>query len=133
MKLRLATLLFLFGLFALSANRARACGSEQVSKSAQSGIEQSCCGQPGDTADSCSDDDGQHPGKQCPCDHQQGGCHCHGCSLMCHPGAVSAGETPVLPEIDLLNDSVRKMAFYFADHLPEAVYLPIWQPPKVSA
>jgi hypothetical protein len=30
-------------------------------------------------------------------------------------------------------DSAQRQAFYFAEHMPEAVYLPIWQPPKLRA
>ena len=52
---------------------------------------------------------------------------------MCHSGAASALETPLTFAASLFNDSVQTMAFYFAEHLPEAVYLPIWQPPKISA
>ena len=47
--------------------------------------------------------------------------------------AASALETPLNFAASLFNDSVQKMAFYFAEHLPEAVYLPISQPPKISA
>lgn len=52
---------------------------------------------------------------------------------MCNSGAASALETPLNFAASLLNDSVQKMAFYFAEHLPEAVYLPIWLPPKIGA
>lgn len=135
MKLRLVTLLFMFSLFAISANRAWACGKERTqseTKSASTGIQKSCCSESKDIAP-CSDDaKHQHSEAECPCDHDNGGCHCPGCGLICHAGAGSVSETSLPSEASLHNDSVQKMAFYFADHLPEAVYLAIWLPPKVD-
>lgn len=134
MKFRLATLFFMLSLFAFSANRAWACGNESSNheaKSKSAGVEKSCCSEGKDLASSCSDD-AKHE-KKCPCDHKNGGCHCPGCGLICHTGAGSAIENSLPSEAFLHNDSVQKMAFYFADHLPEAVYLTIWLPPKVDA
>lgn len=41
-------------------------------------------------------------------------------------------ELPGLPSMYNSGHGQRQ-AFYFADHIPEAVYLPIWQPPKIGA
>ncbi|MCW5925259.1 MAG: hypothetical protein KIS77_23275 [Saprospiraceae bacterium] len=136
MRFRPATLLLFLSLFAASVNRAWACGDEHSRNAAQTqqiASEKSCCAKEEAQA-SCSDDSThQHSGANCPCDHDNGGCHCPGCGLMCHSGAASALETPLTFAASLFNDSVQKMAFYFAEHLPEAVYLPIWQPPKIGA
>lgn len=136
MNFRSVTLLLFLSLFAASMNRAWACGDEH-SKNAlqtqQTASEMSCCAKE-EAQTSCSGDSKhQHSGSNCPCDHDNGGCHCPGCGMVCHSGAASALETPLNFAASLLNDSVQKMAFYFAEHLPEAVYLPIWQPPKIGA
>lgn len=136
MKFRLATLIFMLSLFATSANRALACGNgnaHKEAKSASAGVKKSCCSENKETASCSSDAKHQRSEKKCPCDHESGGCHCSNCGLICHAGAFSAIETSLPSETSLLHDSVQKMAFYFADHLPEAVYLPIWQPPKLGA
>jgi hypothetical protein len=132
MKFRLATLLLLLNLFAMSANAAWACGSEDAGHAAKFHAEpaQKICCDADDEQTSCETQD---TGPNCPCDHNNGGCHCPGCGVVSHSGTAFAFETqPVLP-ISTLNFSAQKMAFYFADHLPEAVYLPIWQPPKIGA
>jgi hypothetical protein len=65
----------------------------------------------------------------------EGGNHCH-CPRC---GGASSSHVGGLPEdilITLIRSSVvwlQKQAFYFAEHLPEEVYLPIWQPPKLAA
>jgi len=137
MSIRRVIFLLTFSVFSLSANRVWACGDEHSSnmtKTEQASGEKSCCSENDGVPASCSDDSThQHSGANCPCDHDNGGCHCPGCGLMCHSGAASALETPLTFAASLFNDSVRKMAFYFAEHLPEAVYLPIWQPPKIGA
>ncbi|MBP6828278.1 MAG: hypothetical protein KA165_17060 [Saprospiraceae bacterium] len=136
MNFRPVTLFLFLGLFVTSANDAGACGDEHSRNAAQTQqavSKKSCCAKE-EAQTSCSNDSGQrHSDSNCPCDHDNGGCHCPGCGLMCHSGAASALETPLNFAASLFNDSVQKMAFYFAEHLPEAVYLPIWQPPKISA
>ncbi|MCC7505649.1 MAG: hypothetical protein IT259_10120 [Saprospiraceae bacterium] len=137
MSIRRVILLLTLSVFSLWANRAWACDdehSQDTTKTEQTGVEKSCCSENDGVPASCSDDSRhQHSDGNCPCDHDNGGCHCPGCGLMCHSGAASALETPLTFAASLFNDSVRKMAFYFAEHLPEAVYLPIWQPPKIGA
>ena len=136
MNFRPVTLFLFLSLFVTSANDAWACGDEHSKNAAQTqqtASEKSCCAKE-EAQTSCSNNSGQrHSDSNCPCDHDNGGCHCPGCGLMCHSGAASAPETPLNFVASLFNDSVRKMAFYFAEHLPEAVYLPIWQPPKIGA
>lgn len=77
--------------------------------------------------------DQNHPGEKCP---DQGGCCGKGCTCPC--GAIPGGHTVVvLAELPVAlaatSDATLKQAFYFAQHMPEEVYLPIWQPPKLNA
>ncbi|MCB0527560.1 MAG: hypothetical protein H6565_09795 [Lewinellaceae bacterium] len=68
----------------------------------------------------------------CPCDHDKGGHHCPDCNIICHTSAVVVPEwqqVSLTPPIS----NLQKRTFYFSAHLPEAVYLPIWQPPKIGA
>ena len=136
MNFRPATLFLFLGLFVTSANGAWACGDEHSRNAAQTQqavSEKSCCAKE-EAQTSCSNDSGQrHSDSNCPCDHDNGGCQCPGCGIVCHFGAASALETPPVPAASPLLVSVQKQAFYFAEHLPEAVYLPIWQPPKIGA
>ncbi|MFN5238408.1 MAG: hypothetical protein ACK5FV_14670 [Bacteroidota bacterium] len=136
MSFRPVTLLLFLSLFAASANSAWACGDEHSRNAVQTQqavSEKSCCAKE-EAQTSCSDDSThQHSDSNCPCDHGNGGCHCPGCGMVCHSGTASALETPLTFAVSLFCDSVRKLAFYFAEHLPEAVYLPIWLPPKIGA
>lgn len=136
MSFRFVTLFLFLGLFVTSANGAWACGDEHSKNAAQTQqpvSEKSCCAKE-EAQTSCSGDSKhQHSGSNCPCDHDNGGCHCPGCGIVCHSDAASALETPPVPAASPLFVSVQKQAFYFAEHLPEAVYLPIWQPPKIGA
>ncbi len=123
-------------LFVVSANNAWACGKDKAhhaTNAAKESSEKSCCSKD-DAATSCGGDSKhQHSGSDCPCEHEKGGCHCPGCGTVCHSGAAFAPDwTPALTT-PIFNFSVQKQAFYFAEHLPEAVYLPIWQPPKIGA
>jgi hypothetical protein len=127
-------ILTLFTLFfvASSANDVQACGGANHAPVAQ----QSCCDAAKPVTDShCAantDDCAQsHPGTSCPDEDGCGGCHCPGCGMIATPcGAIMC----IIPEVMPLPGSsqdVQKRAFYFAEHLPEAVYLPIWQPPQL--
>ncbi len=137
MSICLVIFLLTLSMFSLSANRVWAYGYEHVqnkAKTEQADVEKSCCSENEGVSASCSDDSThQHSDDNCPCDHGNGGCHCPGCGLMCHVSAASALETPLNFAASLFNEAAHKMAFYFADHLPKAVYLPIWQPPKIGA
>lgn len=144
MKPRLSTLFLLLSLFvALSANRAWACGNTDADHVAkfhhEHGHDSVAHEHPtahehshsANSSDGC--DPSEHPGQ--PCSDDEGGhCHCPGCGAVGHAAAAFAASsdaaifTPVHPAA-----SVQRQAFYFAEHLPEAVYLPIWQPPKLMA
>ncbi|MBX2889376.1 MAG: hypothetical protein KF734_00480 [Saprospiraceae bacterium] len=133
MKYRIGLLFFMFGLFAVPASDLQACGNADAKKTEQ----KSCCSPEAkddvahctQNADAC---DQTHPGESCPPDNDGcGGCHCPGCGTVSHSGATFALETQSLLPLSDLNASLQKQAFYFADHLPEAVYLPIWLPPKI--
>ncbi len=132
------SILFLFlSLFALSANRAWACGNDNADHAAkfhEESSEESCCSK-NEAQTPCANDSGhEHTDTDCPCDHQNNGCHCPDCGTVSHAGVAFALDTTSSPVPDSnLNASVQKLAFYFAEHLPEAVYLPIWQPPKLGA
>lgn len=135
MQHRLRTLFLLLSLLA-AANTAWACGGSGAD-SEQS--EKSCCTDGGEAqnahcgsgADGCSE---KHPGQSCPDDNGCGGCHCPGCGTTSggHAGGFLA-EFPTILCSPIASDSVQRQAFYFADHVPEAVYLSIWQPPQLSA
>lgn len=141
MTFRLAILSLLFALFAAApTNGVLACGAGTAGHEAQShGREQSeaaCCAQQPGAADHCagqtSDDCGQmHPGQPCS-EGADGHCHCPGCGTVaggCATAALSEAPAALVSG----GASVARQAFYFAEHLPEAVYLPIWQPPKLRA
>ena len=110
-----------------------ACGSDHAVKSQPASSEKSCCSKDKVTAP-CADDSKQHhTSSSCPCDHEKGGCHCPGCGMVGSAGAGFFPEILLAPGAHFYNASVQKMAFYFADHLPEDVYFPVWQPPKLGA
>lgn len=135
MNFRPVAFLLFFGLFAVSANKAWACGSDnsgEAAKSHQEASHDSCCDADEAQSPCAGGFEHQHSGSDCPCDHDNGECHCPGCGLVCHSGGAFPLETPFAPVANVLNFSVQKGAFYFAEHLPEAVYLPIWQPPKLG-
>ncbi|MFN0033644.1 MAG: hypothetical protein ACKVUS_01170 [Saprospiraceae bacterium] len=136
MQHRLGTLFLLLSLFALSANRAWACGSdnaEHAEKFHQESSKKSCCSE-GEAQTPCADDSGhQHSDTDCPCDHDNGSCHCPGCGTTCHASAAFAPANVAVSSPFANSASMQRQAFYFAEHLPEAVYLPIWQPPKLVA
>lgn len=144
MKFRIGIFFFLIAVFAtVSPDTVRACAGGDADHAAKfhkkSASGSSCTDTDAhevshcsDTADTCDD---SHPGLPCPPDDDGcGSCHCPGC------GVVSAGaggglltESPaVLPTHCDTGHTIRQ-AFYFAEHIPEAVCLPIWQPPKIGA
>lgn len=129
MTYRLATLVFSICLFVLSANRAEACGSdnaEHTAKFHEKTSGKSCCTTNQAQPDCCADDaEHQGPDSGCSCDHENDGCRCPGCQIVIHSGAAFTHETSPTLASRVINFSVQKQAFYFADHLPEAVYLPI--------
>jgi len=136
MKYYFATLL-MFTLFVAAApNRAWACGSPNDANNSKQ--EKSCCSktEQAQTPDNKGNCCGQssNSGNQCPCNHEKnGGCHCPGCGIVFHSVSGFVPDWIPLPPFSFLSASLQKLAFYFADHLPEAVYLPIWQPPKLGA
>jgi len=135
MQHRFRILFLLFSLLALSANSAWACGghnADQRNAGRQEASEKSCCSK-GDVA-STDVNKAQDQNPDCPCDHENKGCHCPGCGVVCHAGAALAFDiSDFFQTICLQNASLQKQAFYFAQHIPEDVYLSIWQPPKLKA
>jgi len=141
MKRHIATLFLFTSLFvAVAPGRAWACGDKcagGTSNMKHEEIEKSCCHKNDKARSSHADHDSgskhQQTGSSCPCDHENGGCHCPGCGVVCHSVAGFAPSLFSALLFPSLTASLQKQAFYFADHLPEAVYLPIWQPPKLGA
>lgn len=68
-------------------------------------------------------------GQPCPED-ESGHCHCPDCGAVNHPPVAFSVALMAIPMPGINSTSVLRQAYYFADHLPEAVHLPIWQPPK---
>ena len=136
MQYRLGILFLPFILFVASANYAWACGSDNTSQTGmfqEEFSEKSCCSKDEAHIPSVHDSEHRHSSSNCPCDHENDGCHCPGCGMIGCSSAAFAGEIP--PGFAMgtpLSSSAQKMAFYFAGHLPEGVYLSIWQPPKMA-
>ena len=136
---RLSILFFLVGVFTvLSVSSASACGKSTTASCGAARSARSCCetreeskeAPGGEHQGTC---DKSHPGQACPGHDGCGGEHCP-CGCMATAGS-SGG---LLADVPLLSSyctykKLRKQAFYFADHIPEAVYLPIWQPPQLAA
>ena len=135
-------LILLISLFtALPVDELRACGHDAAAKSteAEAGAsEKMCCKEksveePAHCEKETHTCEQSHPGQNCP---DQGGCCGKGCTCPC--GALPGGHSGViLTEISLVlpafSDATLSRAFYFAEHMPEEVYLAIWQPPQLSA
>ncbi len=136
MKLRHSILFLLLCLFlGLSTSSVLACGDmdadhvsrfhhEHDSSSHQHGIVQSH-DHHAHSDDGCDTD---QEGQTCP-DDESGHCHCPGCGAVCHITVLFSAADAIFTPL-LFDASMQRDAFYFAEHLPEAVYLPIWQPPK---
>ena len=139
MKHRLGILFLLLSLFvAAPGSSVWACGNNAPVKHQPASAPKSCCSKKGDSKRThCAQEtktcEQQHPGQGCPLKGGCGDCHCPGCGASCHsPVAFTATEDLVSVAV-ISSGSEQKQAFYFADHLPEPVCLPIWQPPKLSA
>ena len=126
---------------AMPVDRLLACGQDAAAESAEveaGASEKTCCkGKPEEEPAHCEEEmhacEKNHPGQNCP---DQGGCCGKGCTCPC--GALPGGHTVVvLAEIPFAlsatSDATLRQAFYFAQHMPEEVYLPIWQPPRLNA
>jgi len=131
-------LIFCFSLFTvLPMNGLLACGDHAATEK-PGASEKMCCKEksveePAHCEEETHTCEQKHPGQKCP---DQGGCCGSGCTCPC--GAIPGGHTVVvLAEIPFsfsaTSDATLRQAFYFAQHMPEEVYLPIWQPPQLSA
>ncbi len=136
---RVSILFFLVGVFTvLSVSSASACGKSTAASCGATSSGRSCCEAPekareeasGEQQGSCSKD---HPGQPCSGHGGCGGEHCP-CGCMATTGSSGGllGEAPLFSS-SFSCKKLRSRAFYFAEHLPEAVYLPIWQPPQLVA
>lgn len=75
-----------------------------------------------------------HPGEDCPPDTDGcGHCHCPGCGSVFNVLVVHIHFSPYVVYNPALLEVPQKQAFYFASHIPEGPYLPIWQPPQIKA
>ena len=137
---RLDILFLVFSLLVtVPTNSVWACGSADTHHAAKfhhdhdAGAHEHAAGAVHQHSNDAEEYDHAHAGGSYPNNDGCGRCHCPGCGTVCHGGAQFV---PVLFTAFSLLDfsaSIQKQAFYFAKHLPEAVYLPIWQPPKLSA
>jgi len=141
MKHRIGILLLLVGLFvAAAANPAWACGdgdADHVAQFHEKADAQSCCAdnaEPSHCSENADTCDESHPGQACPDEDGCGNCHCPGCGVVSTGGAGGLlMESPALTPVLCDSGSAKRQAFYFAGQIPEAVFLPIWQPPKIGA
>lgn len=138
MDIRFGILLsLLLCLVALPTGVMRACCTDTQTEKTTS-EKKSCCGDSAGQSHQCSSDTGT-----CAIDRSNGdcsddggcggGCQCPGCGTVCaHFSALTTSPDIVLLSHPL-SETVKKQAFYFAEHMPEAVFLPIWQPPQLAA
>lgn len=130
--MKIRVFLLLLGVLVFGTGRLLAC--EKTEASSTSSTQKHCCAsnETNTTASSCDSGTEHNSPSGCPCSEDSNHCHCPGCG---HSGSFFSGgfvlsndvfATPFIP-----GTSEQKQAFYFTDHLPEAVYLPIWQPPKI--
>jgi hypothetical protein len=140
MQYRISILFLLVHLLVVAlASPIWACGSNTAHASTKT-KETSCCQQNSDAQNSdCSNE--SDPCSKCTSNHAypnsgncgHEGCHCDGCGTV--SGGYSGGlltEIPIIYTSSTVSGALKKQAFYFAEHIPEAVYLPIWQPPKIG-
>jgi len=139
MQHRFTTFFLLLCLFVvLSANRGLACEKSEVQPVVPIGQEsgQDWATHQNETVHSqvhCTENrshgDSSQSGQPCPED-ESGHCHCPDCAALNHPPLAFSGAEMAIPMPGLNCVTLLRQAFYFADHLPEAVHIPIWQPPK---
>lgn len=135
MKYRFVPFLLSLSFFVVATEQAWACKKDDIQHAGNTPSatkSTTCCAQDDLQTSCCSEVDVEHPDSDCPCDHENGSCHCPGCHIIGHTGTPFTLET-LLALLPVSNFSVQKQAFYFAEHIPEAVCLPIWQPPKIRA
>jgi hypothetical protein len=129
MKPHFVTLFLLIGLFVAAApSGLSACGSGKSKSCCSKTVKQSASDCAAD-AHNCAQD---HPGQKCPDSKGCGGCPCGSAASACSGGLII--ESPFeLSSLLTAGDAILRQAFYFAQHIPEPVYLPIWQPPQLAA
>jgi hypothetical protein len=127
MQHRLGILILILSLFAaMPTSKVWACGNGSTAPCEQGAAQKSCCAKKRNkhpvTTDTCAK---EHPGQSCP-GSKGGGCHCPcGTTAGCHTGGLLADFPLIIAAISGTNDATKRQAFYFALHMPEAVYLPI--------
>jgi hypothetical protein len=126
LKLTLLLLLFVAG----ATQQAWACGNGSASCE-KSVAEKSCCAKSssGKQAGNCD-----HVGNACSekkgCSGQKCPCGTVSCGFS---GGLLAEPTMAFPKFNNLSERNLRQVFYFNQHIPEAVYLSIWQPPQLGA
>jgi len=138
MQHRLGTLFLILSLFVPPTNAALACSDQSAATEGQASTEKSCCSDAsGKRSAGCSSEtEGcakEHPGQKCPDTDGCGGCHCPGCGTIGSAPTAFTTVEDVIPALLPFDETMSSQAFYFAEHLPEDVHLPIWQPPKIGA
>ncbi len=139
MHFRILQLFLLLSLFVASTNSAWACGNGSSERCGHFTSGKSCCTKKESKKDSqCCGERKQQDQNALAHKHPEngdcGGCHCPcGTMVSGHSGSLLAELSPILPPLSAVSDATLRQAFYFNEHMPEAVYLPIWQPPKLGA
>lgn len=131
MRQRFLKLTFLLLLFVAGATQqAWACGAGSTS-CGKSPAAKSCCAK-NDASKQAGH--GEHSDHTCP---EKKGCSGHKCpcsTVNCgFSGGLLAEPLSAFPKLNLLSEGDLRQVFYFNQHMPEAVYLPIWQPPQLGA
>jgi hypothetical protein len=130
-------LLVWISLFALAAPGANACENEDAMHVEHfHGNSDQEVHDHGDSTASCHTESDHpigsvHPDQPCPDEDDCCGCHCPDCALVSfhhHFGFLTDFPGNLKPVVS--DTSIQRRGFYFDRHLPEAVDLPIWQPPK---
>ena len=134
---RIGILFLLLSLFAaVPTDYAWACGNHGNRSTAgfqQDAHRKSCCGRKDERfaiAEHQCNCEKEHPGQ--PCSGNAGGhCQCPNVGGGCASALVSG--LPISSNTLPTDVTAMRQAFYFAERQPEAVYLSVWQPPKLVA
>ncbi len=136
---RVTLFLLTFLFVVLSANSASAYGNNGMAKCGKPSTEKSCCAaKKAKKSVKCAKKPaccGQnHVGQKCPGSTSPGGCQCP-CAMTAggHAGAGIEEFPLVLSSLSASSTATLRQAFYYARYMPDAVYLPIWQPPQLAA
>lgn len=125
--LKLTILLLLF--FAGAMQQAWACSNGSTSCEKSVG-DKTCC------AKSSHEKEAGNGEQQDPTCQDKKGCDDHKCPCSTVNCGASGGllvePLTAFPTLAKVSEGELRQVFYFNQHMPEAVYLPIWQPPQLG-